>query len=195
MQAFTRLTKQGRLGVPHALADRARVFERGEPAQHAWFLEHGAVEIVQGGGADGVEVVVKILVAPTLFGVIEQLGDEASYLESVRCLGGVRAHRVERADFLRLLREDNALLFECTTDMGRAFCASARFEPSRMYEADVLLANLLVAYAEIFGAVADGGVQLRIQRTQNELAQTIGASERQVNRLIKDWRAAMVSAW
>jgi hypothetical protein len=65
---------------------------------------------------------------------------------------------------------------------------AARFEAGRLFEADVLLANLLIAYGDVFGVRSDQGLELRIKRSQTELAQAIGASERQVNRLISDWR-------
>ena len=188
MIAFSKLALGGRFGPARTLTDQARIFERGDAATHTWFLEHGAVEIVQSGDA-GAEVVVKILVGPTLFGTIEALGDEPHYLESVRCLGAIRGYRMAREDFVRALAGDASLGLECAADMSRAFCVAARFEANRMYDADVLLANLLVAYAEIFGERAAGGMRLRIKRTQGELAGAIGASERQVNRLIIDWRA------
>ena len=91
MIAFSKLALGGRFGPARTLTDQARIFERGDAATHTWFLEHGAVEIVQSGDA-GAEVVVKILVGPTLFGTIEALGDEPHYLESVRCLGAIRGY-------------------------------------------------------------------------------------------------------
>ena len=189
MDAFFKLARTGRLGPVGVHADASRIFERGEPATHAYYLEHGAVEIVQS-GEQGAEVVVKILVGPALFGTIEILGDEAAYLESVRSLGAARVYRVARSPFIQLLLDNQRLALDVATDMSRAFCTAARFEPSRVHEADVLLANLLVAYADVFGHASANVVELRIKRTQDALAAAIGASERQVNRLISDWRDA-----
>lgn len=182
------LYRQGALGLPQHRKDREIVFSRGDPADAAFFLRDGCIEILQTSD-DGKAALQKILIGPTLFGAIECLGDAPAYLETVRVLEQANAVRVPRARFLELLREDNAASYECLRDVGRAFCVAAQLEPARLFGTDVQLAAVLVAYADACGDAEDGVVRLRVKRTQEDLAQAIGGGERSVNRFLADWRA------
>ena len=73
-------------------------------------------------------------------------------------------------------------------DIGIAFTGSARFEPSRLFSTDVLLATLLLSYADVFGSKTDNGARINLKRSQAKLAEAIGASERSVNRLLIQWK-------
>lgn len=160
------------------------MFERGDPARTAFLLLEGAVEIVQR-SVEGSALVVKILVAPTLFGAIELVGDETEYLEAAQVLGGATVVPMSRARFRRELQGNAAQAFECLSDVSRAFCVTARFEGAVLEPTEVLLANLLLAYADVFGVPDDdGGVRIELKRTQADFAQAIGAGERSVNRVL-----------
>lgn len=187
MQRFRELSAAGRFGRPLTWCDDVVVFSRGENATSVWFLEHGAVEIVQCSEL-GESIVVKVLVGPTLFGVIEAMSNEPTYLETVKTLGGVRAYQLSHDEFLGLVAQDPLVGTEVSTDLCLAFRSAAMFESSRLYDADILLANLLVSYAQLFGSTVADGVQVNLRRTQAQLAAAVGASERQVSRLIAEWK-------
>lgn len=187
MNRWQALAESGALGRAADHADRAVVLRKGAPAAAASVLVDGAVEILQP-GADGDSVLVKILVAPTLFGVIELIGDEPLWLEDVRVLGGARLVEVPKARFLDLVATDPAASYECLRDVGRAFCVAARHEPSRLFSVEALLANTLLAYVDACGERWDGGQRLRVKRTQADLAAAIGKSERAVNTALSAWR-------
>lgn len=188
MRAWQRLFAEGALGPRVTFEDRDEVFAKGAAADAAWFLAEGAVEILQP-GQDGGSVVVKLLVAPTLFGLIEALGDERETLESVRALGDITCARMERRRLHEIVAREGEATVECLRDVCRAFCVAARFEPSRLSSVDALLANALLAYVDACGEPWDGGVRLRVKRTQADLAQAIGASERSVNKLLSSWKS------
>jgi CRP-like cAMP-binding protein len=176
--------RSGSIGAPTKLPDRHVVFERGEPADTAYLLMKGAIEIVQR-NADGNALVVKILVAPTLFGVIELVSDEQTYLETTKVLGGATMVAMNLPQFRNTLDSDNRLAFECLSDVARAFCVTARFEGAVLEPTEVLLANLLLAYADVFGVPdTEGGVRIELKRSQADFAQGIGAGERSVNRVL-----------
>lgn len=189
MRTWPALANDGALGVLRSVVDREVVFERGTAADRAWFLAAGAVEIVQR-SAEGTSIVVKILTAPTLFGVIEILGGEPHVLETVRALGGADVYGLPRAAFLDRIARDADAAYECLVDVGAAFCVAARFEHARLHETEALLANLLLAYVDVLGERWDGGVRVAVKRTQAELAEAIGAGERSVNRILADWKDA-----
>lgn len=191
MQRWRDLGQSGALGDAHVREDREVLLRKGHPADAAWMLLDGAVEILQP-GIDGTSVVVKLLVAPTLFGVIELLGDEAHWLEDVRVLGRATVVRLPRERFLDVVKHDAVASYECLRDVGTAFCVAARHEPSRLHAVETLLANALLAYVDACGERWDGGVRLQVKRTQADLAQAIGKSERAVNTVLSGWRDAGV---
>jgi len=188
MQAWLNVAREGRLGPVIEVGDREVVFEREDAADNTCFLADGAVEIIQR-SPEGFGVVVKILVGPTLFGQIEPLAGELEYLESVRAAGGARYYAMDRASFIATVREDGQLSFECLTDMSTAFCVAARYEPAQLFETEVLLANLMLSYAHVFGTETDEGVRIGLRRSQADLADAIGGGERSVNRMLAGWKA------
>jgi CRP-like cAMP-binding protein len=167
------------------------LFEKGAPADHAYLLAHGAIEILQP-GADGMSVVVKILQAPTLFGAIEAFGEEPLYLETVRCLGKVRVVRMTSARLRQVALDNPRAGYEALLDVARAFCVAARLEPARLAQTDTLLANALLAYVDVVGEERDGARFMTVKRTQSDLAAAIGAGERSVNRILSAWLDAGV---
>lgn len=169
-----------------AYEDGAVIFQRGDAVDGVYVLSLGAVEIVQS-TPTGPSVVVKILVGPTLFGVLEGVAAEPHYLESVRCLGGVSVHKISLNRFNDLMHQSPGFAHAVSVDLAHAFACAARFESSRLHDTETLLANLLVAYADLFGDAEGALVRLRIKRTQADLAEAIGASERQVTRILSHW--------
>jgi len=163
------------------------IFEEGDVAANVFVLLEGVVEILRRLD-NGRSLVVKLLVGPTLFGAIEPLGDEPAYLESVRALGTAKAVALDRVTFSRLVEADAALANETLRDTARAFCAAAKAEHGRLFELETLLARMLLAYAELFGTPNERGTLVSLKRTQVELADAVGASERQVQRLLKTWQ-------
>ncbi len=75
MQSWLARARAGALGRPHAAADRAVLFGRGDGATHTFLLATGALEIRQE-STEGRSSVVKILVGPALFGQTEPLAGE-----------------------------------------------------------------------------------------------------------------------
>ena len=186
MREWTRVTREGGVGAARVYADGEQVFARGDPASHVYFLREGSVEIVQRSSA-GAAIVVKILVGPTLFGAIEPLASEPAFLETVRVLSRAVVHAMPTAKYLALLESRPHLAFESLIDTARAFCVAARFESSRLDDTEALLANLLLAYVELFGVDDGERVRIELRRTQADLADAIGAGERSVNRILTAW--------
>lgn len=186
MRRWRTLVDDG-LGARRGFADRDVLLHKGDVVEGAAVLVDGAVEILQP-GPEGTSVLVKILVAPTLFGVIEVIAGEPSWLETVRGLGDGVIVPVSRARFLHTVEHDAAASFECLRDLGTAFAVAAKHEPSRLHAVDALLANVLLAYVDACGEPWDGGLRLKVKRTQADLAAAIGASERSVNKRLSDWK-------
>ncbi len=187
MEAWQKLAAAGGAGRIERAAPGRMIFGSGDAATEAFVLLEGCVEVVHLLD-DGRSLVVKLLVAPTLFGAIEVLAGEPLYLESVRPLVGSRLCRLPAATVRSLHEQYPALARETLIDTATAFCAAARAEPGTVATIDALLARLFLAYVDLFGARVPAGVRIGLRRTQHDFAGSVGASERQVQRLLVDWK-------
>ena len=187
MDRWQELDAAGELGAANVRSDREILFRRGEDANAVFLLRTGAVEILQS-SEDGLGVLVKILLGPTLFGVIEPLGSEPRYLETVRVLGSATVLRIPRARFLALISTDPRASFETLVDAGNAFCVRANMELARLYPLEVQLAAVLVGYGEACGERDGSDLVMSVKRTQEDLALTIGGGERSVSRHLSAWK-------
>ena len=171
-------------GTVRTTRDGERVFDAGSAATHAYFLQTGAVE-VRHEEPGGLGVVVKVLAAPNLFGVIEQLGAEPFYLESVRSLGDARMVGIARDRFLQALQASPPWCFAVLQNTGTAFCMAARFEPGQLATPEAKLANYVLALLEV---ASRDGARVELKRSQADFAEAIGASERSVSRILTRWQ-------
>jgi len=187
MKRWTTLFDEGRFGLPRRCADRDVVFARGDVAAHAWVLRRGAVEILQPLD-DGRAVLVKLLVGPCLFGVIEQLGGATHYLETVQVLGNADVVSIDSATFSTMLKTDAARSYECLVDVGTAFCVAARQESARLQPLEAQVASVLLAWADATGEATSTGIRLGVKRSQEDIAAAVGCSERSVTRVLADWK-------
>lgn len=187
MKRWTTLFDEGRFGLPRRGGDRDVVFSRGGAATHAWMLRRGALEILQPAD-DGRAVLVKVLVGPCLFGVIEQLGGAPEYLETVHVLGKADMVAIDSATFLAMLRSDATLSYECLVDVATAFCVAARQESARLQPLEAQVASVLLAWADATGEATAVGLRLGVKRSQEDIAAAVGCSERSITRVLADWK-------
>jgi CRP-like cAMP-binding protein len=185
MQTWKALAGSGKLGTAKVLEDGAVVFTRGQPARCAYVLIDGVVELYQ--DLDDAQLVVRWLRGPSLFGIIEACGGASLYLESVRVCGHAILHEIETERLHKLLRQNPQAALECLADAANAFCRVAETESARLASTDRLLAAALLVYGELFGVPEEGGIRIELRRSQADLANVVGVSERQVHRLLKDW--------
>jgi CRP/FNR family transcriptional regulator len=186
---WSELFRAQALGLSRTARDREVIARRGDPAEHAWFLPRGLLEVYQT-GADGTGYLARILVAPTVLCLKECLAQEAAYMQTVRVLEEAELVLVPRARALAVLESHPRLCLNTLIEVSRAFCGAARLEVNRMDTTESLLAAVLLAYTSACGEPWDGGVRMRVKRTQTDLADAIGANERSVNRVLTAWKKA-----
>ncbi|MBK7861986.1 MAG: Crp/Fnr family transcriptional regulator [Archangiaceae bacterium] len=187
MQTWQQLAEAGAFGKALHLKDRAVLFERGDPARSVYLLYRGAYEVYQESD-EGSSVVVKLVTGLTMPGSVELVAGEPTYLESIRVAREATMYRVPARDYLAVLSSRPRASYEAMVDIGRCFAGAAKFEASRLHNADVLLAALVLAYADVFGRKVAAGVRVELKRSQAQLAASIGCTERSVNRLLTGWR-------
>lgn len=186
MRWWLRQAAEGSLGPGRTLEDRASVLEEGQVAGAAYFLSEGNAEIFHI-SQEGFSVVVKLVTAPTILASPEVLVAEPAYRASIRALGPAIVHPIARPRFMELVRTSAANM-EAVIDIALAFTGAARMESSRLFATEAVLATLLLAYADIFGTVSGGDVAIGLRRSQSDLAESVGAAERSVNRIITQWK-------
>lgn len=187
VRTLVKLAHQGLLGRASVLQDRQVIFERGEPACASYFLADGYVEIFQR-TETGASMVVRLLCGPCLFGVLETTAAEPRYLESTRVIEHAIVHRIEMAALQRLLHTQPELAREVLATTAMAFCRVADTEMARMVDTEALLAAALCVYGDLFGVDTEFGRRIELRRSLADLAGVVGASERQVQRLLAVWK-------
>jgi len=184
---WSELHATGALGAARRLEDRAVLARRGDPAVTAWFQARGLLEVYQT-SPEGGGYLARILVAPTVLCLKECLAGEAGYMQTVGVLEEAEVVPISREQVLGVLAEHNALCLSTLVEVSRAFCGAASLEVNRLDGTERRLASLLLAYTAACGEPWDGGLRMRVKRTQTDLASAIGANERSVNRALTAWK-------
>ncbi len=185
--SWTGLFRAGALGPARRLDDREVLSRRGEPATTMWYQASGLLEVYQT-SPDGRGYLARVLVAPTVLCLKECLAGEAGYMQTVSVLEAAEVVAIQRDRALEILAAHSALCLSTLVEVSRAFCGAARLEVNRLDSAERLLASVLLAYTEACGEPWDGGLRMRVKRTQTDLAGAIGANERSVNRALSAWK-------
>lgn len=186
---WSELLRGGGLASPIEHPDRAVIALRGDFADAFWLLVDGAIEVFQN-AVDGRSYLARILLPSSVLCLKECLAGEATFLQTVRVLERARLVRMSRDDALSILQAHPALCLRTLVEVSRAFCGAARLESNRMHDVESLLANVLLAYTDACGEPWDGGVRIRVKRTQAELAECVGVNERTVHRVLGAWKDA-----
>jgi len=112
----------------------------------------------------------------------------AAYLEIVRALGTAQVTVYDEQDFRRLVNTKPSLAAEALVDTSHAFCSAARREQFHLENLEARLAALILSYARLFGRRSPQQVVVRLRLTQAQIAGALGASDRQIRRLLQQWR-------
>ena len=186
MYIWNELADRGTLGRIHEFKDKLLMMKQGEPADSVYFLSSGQVEIFHQFSTEQ-SIVVKILRAPTLFGVIEATTPKKNYLESVRVLKRTIVYKMKRDKFLEIIKNNTQAMFATLVDLSQAFAVASYFEPASLANKEQLLANLLLAYVKLFGVENRLGIRIVLNRTQEDFARATGAVKRSINRILVQW--------
>jgi len=171
-----------------------QVFEPGtvfiherQDANDYWLLCRGSVRVFHD-SPDGVEVTVKIFLAPAAFAEMEVLTDQ-EYVASAVAVDRTTVVRLSKPEFESLLRDCPPFALNVLYDTASRFHISAQNERTLAFAAlDQRLASYHLALVRAYGVPVDGGVRIRVKVSQEELAKGIGAVRRSVARLMQRWQ-------
>jgi CRP/FNR family transcriptional regulator, cyclic AMP receptor protein len=162
------------------------VVSAGEPLEHLHVLLDGSVRVFHQ-NPDGLEVTVKLLRAPVVYGDIE-LFHGLPFLENVAALEDTQIARFPRADYDRFLDQHPAAMKAHLRHLSAAFCVAARNEQQLFASLDRRIANLLLAYAQVHeGKGPKLGDKPAVALSQETIAQSLGVVRRSVAGVLATW--------
>jgi CRP-like cAMP-binding protein len=147
---------------------------------HVYLLEQGLVRIYRV-SVDGREYTVGYVRPGELFGEVSILTGQASesFAETVT---PSRALQIPRETFLRVLRQNNPVLYEVTKKIARRLVrCQSRAGDLVFCDARTRLARLLLRLGEDFGQRSDGGLVLGLALSEQEMGTLIGATRQTVS--------------
>lgn len=174
--------------LPLTPADGAAVLVEGEADTAFFVLTAGSVKVLYR-SEDGLEVVVKLLEAPAVFGEMECIAG-IPFLETVEAVERVRLLRIPKNSLLAALEASHALCARMLTDVAQRLCIAAQNERALAFHpVESRLAQLVLTYLDLYGLPTEGGRLIRIPLTQDGLAQALGVNRRSVTRALQKWSA------
>jgi CRP/FNR family cyclic AMP-dependent transcriptional regulator len=173
---------------PLAPGDDEELLSEGESELALFVLLAGSVKVLYR-SPEGLELVVKLLAAPAVFGEMECIAG-IPYLESVVAVERARLLRIPSAAFLAAVQESHALCANLLGDVAKRLCIAAQNERALAFHpVESRLAQLLLTYLDLYGLPAPDGRMIRVPLTQEGLAQALGVNRRSITRALAAWGA------
>lgn len=175
------------------LGERQVLFERGAPADRVFVVLEGVIRVYQ--AFDDREVTITHLTAGNTFGEMEVIsegrgGTVRGFLESTMSMVSATVLGIPAADFVAFLDADAGCSRELLGDICSRFCDSATRELAIFLEVPARLASLLLAYADLAGKPVDGGIQIKLKLSQDDLAAGLGVTTKSIARALKQWKTS-----
>ena len=176
-EARARLTASG---TPMALEPGALLCQQGDPADAAWVVTKGEVE-VRAVARDGQQVRIAVLTAGAVVGELSALDGEPRSADVV-AVGRVQLLKLTRASLISALEEEPAAALALIRTLSlRLRAADQALETLQTKDLGGRLAGLLLL---------ESGDRALVAVSQGELARRVGASREKVNRKLAQWRAS-----
>jgi CRP-like cAMP-binding protein len=165
----------------------AIVFSPSRHPEHVYILESGLVRVFRV-SSRGSEVSFGYIHPGEVFGELAALGDRPRESFAVAIQRSV-VWSVPRADFVRVIQSDAAVLFEMARQIeGRFKRIESRVEDFALRDVYARLARILLQLGDEFGEPNGSGVAIRFPLTQSDLATFIGATRQTVSTTLSRMR-------
>jgi CRP/FNR family cyclic AMP-dependent transcriptional regulator len=178
-------TMLARFYPAETFAAGAHVVSSGEPLEHLHVLLEGAVRVYHK-NPDGLELTVKLLRTPVVYGDIELFHD-LPFLENVAAVEKSTIARIPRGDYERFLDEHPSAMREHLRHIAAAFCVAVRNEQQLFASLERRIANLLIAYSKVQTSAPPLGDKPAVPLSQETIAQSLGVVRRSVAGVLSTW--------
>jgi len=139
--------------------------------------------------ADGRDATVRLARAPMIFGDAPLL-HRAPFLEDVAAVDEVQVATLPPEVCEELLAAHPAAARQHLLHLAAAACVSARNELQVFASVEQRMANLIMAYADLFGQRRGDAIVIERQLSHQQLAGSVGAARRTVALVLSSWQRA-----
>lgn len=161
----------------------ATIFHKDDPGLMLFVIKVGQVKISTP-SPEGEETILAILTDGEFFGELSIL-DGKPRSASATAMEATQALTLNRNDFLDVLRAEPELAIEILAALSnRLRRTDLLLEDAFFLDLPTRLAKQLLELAEKHGLETDSSVEIALRLTQQDLANTVGASRESVNRLL-----------
>jgi CRP/FNR family transcriptional regulator, cyclic AMP receptor protein len=159
------------------------ICHHGDPGDALHVIESGRVKVTVYSDAGG-ELVLNVLGPGDCFGELALIDGEPRSA-TVETLEPVETVTLRRADFMRLMHENEAALEPLLATLARAIRRlSDAVADVSFLSLDARLAKKLLALAEEHGQEVEGLVEIQLPISQAELASMVGVTRTSVNKVL-----------
>jgi len=174
--------------VPRTLHAGELLIRAGEPCRGLYILASGRLRVYRV-NEEGKEQVLHVETAGRPVAELP-LFDGGTYPASVVAIDDSKLAFLSRADFEHLYSTHPEIAHAVIRSLGRRLRHFVQLAETLAFrDVAARLAMLLTDYARRAGERTDGGVLVKLDRTQEELAHEIGTARESVSRAIKQLRA------
>ncbi len=158
-----------------------------QPGEAVYIVLHGTVKIHMG-QSDGRDVILSILGSGDLLGEMSLI-DSVGRSASVTTLENSLMLWMDKETFSALLNDFPPV----ARNLVKILSARVRLSDQLIQALATLdvygrVARQLLAFAEKYGRIIDGGLQIRITFTQGDMADLVGASRKRVNQVMVSFK-------
>lgn len=166
---------------------RRVLFRKGDPGTNMMVVLEGRVQICTH-SEEGREFVVNIINPGEVFGEIALLDGSDRTADAVT-MDPCELMVLERRDFVPFLRDHP----DACMRLLEVLCQKLRWttgvlEAALFLEGPSRLARVMVHLSSLYGQSVDGGIELRIRLSQQQLANMVGMSRESINKQLGQWR-------
>jgi CRP-like cAMP-binding protein len=180
------LERIGRQAQKRNLGKGEVLFSAGDPSEALYVIADGRMRIWIV-SADGAEVTLNVLTAPSVFGEIGML-DGGTRTAGASAMTPAQLLSISRRSFFDALDGDSQLARNVVELLcKRLRWTSARMEDATLRQAPQRLARIVGHLARDYGKETADGTEILLKLTQGELAQWTAMSREGLNKLINRW--------
>lgn len=162
------------------------IFHQDDPGDSLHLIVEGRVKIALDADS-GQEAVIAILGPGEFFGELSMI-DGQPRSATVETLEPVETVSVARADFVRFLRSNEATAERLIVNLARMIRrADSTMADLVFLDMEGRLLKRLLELADEYGQEVDGGIEIELPVTQEDLARMVGATRASVNRVLGHW--------
>lgn len=168
-------------------AANQQIFAQGDEGDELLMVKDGRVKITAT-SLDGKEIIINTIEAGGVFGEMALIDSEPRSASAVTALAS-QILRLHRRDLIPVLESHPGLSLSVMRELSQKLRkTTAQYEDLMFLSVAGRLARRLAAIAKTQSSGEDGTLDLKLEMTQEEIGQMVGASREHVNKVLHSWK-------